>query len=60
MARMFFGFGFATIMTNQRARGIDFTGRFVWRLVLLLLNGTLHSLIYSGDILQVLALRGFC
>ncbi|WP_394726995.1 DUF418 domain-containing protein [Altererythrobacter sp. GH1-8] len=56
---LLFGFGFATIMANQRSRGIDFTGRFVWRLVLLLLIGTLHSLIYSGDILQVLALMGF-
>lgn len=56
---LLFGFGFATIMANQRSRGIDFTGRFVWRLVLLLLIGTIHSLIYSGDILQVLALMGF-
>ncbi|MBX7541083.1 DUF418 domain-containing protein [Qipengyuania sphaerica] len=55
---LLFGFGFATIMANQRARGVDFTKRFAWRLLLLLAVGTLHSLIYWGDILQVLALIG--
>lgn len=55
---LLFGFGFATIMGNERARGGDFTGRFVWRLVLLFAIGTLHALIYRGDILQVLALAG--
>ena len=55
---LLFGFSFATIMANERARGGDFTGRFVWRLVILLAIGTLHSLIYRGDILQVLAVIG--
>lgn len=55
---LLFGFGFATIMHNERVRGGDFTWRFVWRLVLLLGIGTLHALVYRGDILQVLAVLG--
>lgn len=55
---LLFGFSFATIMANERARGGDFTWRFVWRLVLLFAFGTLHVLFYRGDILQVLALIG--
>lgn len=55
---LLFGFGFATIMANERARGTDFTWRFVWRLVLLLAFGTVHVVFYRGDILQVLAIAG--
>jgi uncharacterized protein len=55
---LLFGFSFATIMANERARGGDFTLRFAWRLALLFAIGTLHALVYRGDILQVLALAG--
>ena len=55
---LLFGFGFATIMANAAARGESFEKRFAWRLVLLFAFGTLHSLIYRGDILQVLAAVG--
>jgi uncharacterized protein len=55
---LLFGFSFATIMTNERARGGDFTFRFAWRLMLLFAIGTLHAFVYRGDILQVLALVG--
>jgi uncharacterized protein len=55
---LLFGFSFATIMGNERARGGDFTWRFAWRLALLLAIGTLHALVYRGDILQVLAAVG--
>jgi uncharacterized protein len=55
---LLFGFSFATIMANERARGGDFTVRFAWRLVLLFAIGTFHALVYRGDILQVLALAG--
>ena len=58
MFALLFGFSFATIMGNERARGGDFTARFAWRLALLFGIGTLHALIYRGDILQVLALVG--
>ena len=55
---LLFGFSFATIMANERARGADFTWRFAWRLVLLLGFGTFHVVFYRGDILQVLAVVG--
>jgi uncharacterized protein len=56
---LLFGLSFHIIMDNQAKRGIDFRGRFAWRLVLLLALGYVHGLLYSGDILQVLALSGF-
>jgi len=55
---LLFGFSFATIMANERGRGGDYTMRFAWRLVLLFAIGTLHALVYRGDILQVLAAVG--
>ena len=55
---MLFGLSFYIIMDRNKARGIDFRGRFLWRLVLLMGFGYLNGLIYSGDILQVLALVG--
>ncbi|MXO61222.1 DUF418 domain-containing protein [Altererythrobacter salegens] len=55
---LLFGFSFATIMGNERARGGDFTMRFTWRLVLLFAFGTFHAIFYRGDILQVLAVIG--
>jgi uncharacterized protein len=55
---LLFGFSFATIMANERARGGDFTLRFAWRMLLLLGFGTLHVLFYRGDVLQVLAVIG--
>jgi uncharacterized membrane protein YeiB len=56
---LLFGLSFFIIMDNQARRGVDFRGRFAWRLALLLALGYLHGLLYSGDILQVLALSGF-
>lgn len=55
---LLFGFSFATIMANERSRGGDFTLRFAWRLILLFAIGTVHALVYRGDILQVLAAVG--
>ena len=55
---LLFGFSFATIMANERGRGGDYTVRFAWRLALLFAIGTLHALVYRGDILQVLAAVG--
>lgn len=55
---LLFGFSFATIMANERARGGNSTRRFVRRLLILLVIGTLHGIIYRGDILQVLAVIG--
>jgi uncharacterized protein len=54
-----FGFSFFVMMDGARRRGEPFAGRFAWRLLLLLLIGWLHSLIYRGDIIAVLAITGF-
>ena len=56
---LLFGLSFFIIIDNQAQRGVDFRGRFAWRLALLLAMGYLHGLLYAGDILQVLALCGF-
>ncbi|MCU4163807.1 DUF418 domain-containing protein [Carboxylicivirga caseinilyticus] len=53
-----FGFSFFIQMQGQERRGIDFRGRFVWRLLILLVLGYLHTLIYMGDILMIYALMG--
>ena len=53
-----FGVSFFIIMDRSARRGVDFTGRFVWRLVVLAAIGLVHSLWYRGDVLQVLALMG--
>lgn len=53
-----FGVSFFIIMDNSARKGVDFTGRFLWRLAVLLIIGLLHGLWYRGDILEVLALMG--
>jgi uncharacterized protein len=56
---LLFGLTFFIILDNNQRRGRDFRLRFCWRLTLLLALGYLHSLLYAGDILQLLALCGF-
>ena len=58
MFALLFGVSFFIIMDSQARKGVDFRGRFVWRLTILFVLGYLHSLLYGGDILQVLALVG--
>ena len=53
-----FGFSFYIIMHRARERGVDFSGRFVWRLAVLAAIGWLHGLVYRGDIIVVLAPLG--
>lgn len=53
-----FGLSFYIIMQRAAARGVAFSGRFVWRLAILLGFGLLHGVLYRGDILQVLAPLG--
>lgn len=53
-----FGFSFSIIVERARARGEAPEARFAWRLFLLLLIGIVHSLVYRGDILQLLAPLG--
>ncbi|MDF2454965.1 MAG: hypothetical protein K0R51_958 [Cytophagaceae bacterium] len=53
-----FGLSFYLQMKKQADRGIDFQGRFIWRLVLLFAFGYLLSLVYIGEILTAFALLG--
>lgn len=55
---LMFGLSFFIIMDRSAQRGVDFSARFVWRLVLLAGFGYLHGLIYKGDVLKILALLG--
>jgi uncharacterized protein len=54
-----FGASFAIMMERARERGQGFSGRFLWRLTVLMAIGFLHSLVYRGDILTVYAVIGF-
>lgn len=53
-----FGLSFFIQMDNGAKRNGYFGGRFLWRLLLLLIIGFVHSLFYRGDILTIYALLG--
>lgn len=55
---LMFGLSFFLMMDSQAKKGIDFSGRFLWRMGLLLALGLLHGLLFVGDILQILAIVG--
>jgi uncharacterized protein len=55
---LLFGFCFFIQYGNQAKKGLDFRGRYLWRLFLLLLIGIFNSLLYSGDILGFYAILG--
>ena len=54
-----FGLSFFLQMDRAMAKGLDFRGRFCWRLVLLAIFGLFHSYFYCGDILLIFAITGF-
>ncbi len=58
MFAMLFGVSFYIILKRNADRGTDFRWRFVWRLTLLFAMGYVHGLLYTGDVLQVLAVSG--
>lgn len=53
-----FGLSFFIQMDNGQKKGSYFGGTFLWRLLLLLAIGFVHSLFYRGDILTVYAFLG--
>ena len=53
-----FGLSFAIQLDRARHKGAAFSGRFAWRLVLLLIIGMAHQLLFNGDILMLYALLG--
>ncbi len=55
---MMFGVSFMLILQSWTKKGIDVRTRFPWRLLILGALGYLNALVYSGDILLVLAILG--
>jgi uncharacterized protein len=55
---LLFGFSFFIQFNNQANKGLDFRGRFLWRMTLLLAMGMINSIFYSGDILAFYAILG--
>ena len=53
-----FGLSFFIQMHNGAQRGVNYGGRFIWRLLILFLIGYVHSLFYRGDILTIYAMLG--
>ncbi len=53
-----FGLSFAIQLDRARHKGAAFGGRFAWRLVVLLVIGMAHQLLFNGDILVLYALLG--
>jgi uncharacterized protein len=56
---LLFGFTFWLMDKKQTEKGNDFRLRFLWRMFLLLIFGTVNSLFYEGDILSMYAMLGF-
>jgi len=55
---LLFGFSFYVQMQNKIEEGIDYKYKLLWRQVILLIIGFIHSLVYKGDILQIYAIFG--
>ena len=55
---LLFGLSFYVQRDNQAQRGRSFTGRFTWRMVLLLGIGLVNTAFYNGDVLVLYALLG--
>lgn len=55
---LLFGLSFFIQMDRKESQGINFKGRFLWRITILLIMGFLHSLVYRGDILHIYAILG--
>lgn len=56
---LLFGVTYAIQYQNQRNKGSDFAGRFLWRMVLLALFATLNAAFFpGGDVLLLFAIMG--
>ena len=53
-----FGLSFAIQMNNAAKKGVGFSGRFIWRLLVLALIALVHGALFTGDILIVYAFLG--
>lgn len=55
---MMFGLSFFLILDRAAQRGLDFRGRFLWRLCVLTAIGYAFGVFYCGEILTMLAVLG--
>jgi uncharacterized protein len=55
---LLFGLSYFIQINRHEQKGVDYRGRFLWRLTILMLFGFIHSLIYKGDILHIYAILG--
>lgn len=55
---MLFGLSFFLLLDRSARRGVNFRWRFLWRLTVLGVIGYVHSILYCGDILTILAVLG--
>ncbi len=53
-----FGLSFAIQLRNATQKGVGFSGRFTWRLMVLALIAIVHGAFFAGDILIVYAFLG--
>jgi uncharacterized protein len=57
---LLFGLTFFIQSDNQNKIGKDFSKRFAWRMVILLVFAFINSAFYEGDILSIYAVLAFC
>lgn len=55
---LLFGLSFFMQMDGQASKGVDFRGRFIWRLALLLILGYINGCFYMGEFFVVYAVLG--
>jgi len=53
-----FGLSFAIQLNNATQKGVGFSGRFTWRLLVLALIALVHGAFFTGDILIIYAFLG--
>ena len=53
-----FGLSFAIQLRNATQKGVGFSGRFTWRLLVLALIALVHGAFFTGDILIIYAILG--
>ncbi len=53
-----FGLSFAIQLDNATRKGVGFTGRFTWRLMVLALIALVHGVFFTGDILIFYVILG--
>jgi uncharacterized protein len=53
-----FGLSFAIQLDNAMRKGVGFTGRFTWRLMVLALIALVHGVFFTGDILIFYVILG--